>query len=216
MGDVKNVLASFWGVVWNERRTTSLTHHIIGALNISKHKEQYYINIQAMDKSIGDDGERPSLARHYQMLHELFEKFGLSSSLFGSPHRPILQFLTACNSRSSLDTFTTNFLPPSFFFLCVLFYGYWLQVGWAARLLWSAAIIAARQFCLFRRVLQLVVAVHRLPRPAAVELFRDVDLFGRINWNIHNVAVRQLDLDSLAARVVAHLQRIPAARWRCL
>lgn len=121
MGDVKNVLASFWGVVWNERRTTSLTHHIIGALNISKHKEQYYINIQAMDKSIGDDGERPSLARHYQMLHELFEKFGLSSSLFGSPHRPILQFLTACNSRSSLDTFTTNFLPPSFFFcVCII------------------------------------------------------------------------------------------------
>ena len=74
-----------------------------------------------MDKSIGDDGERPSLARHYQMLHELFEKFGLSSSLFGSPHRPILQFLTACNSRSSLDTFTTNFLPPSFFF-CVYYF----------------------------------------------------------------------------------------------
>ena len=74
-----------------------------------------------MDKSIGDDGERPSLARHYQMLHELFEKFGLSSSLFGDSCRPILQFLTACNSHLSLDTFATSI---SFFFSRFLLFSF--------------------------------------------------------------------------------------------
>jgi len=66
-----------------------------------------------MDKSIGDDGERPSLARHYQMLHELFEKFGLSSSLFGSPHRPILQFLTALIGGDYCGTSVLSFQTRS-------------------------------------------------------------------------------------------------------